>query len=380
MKTALAHHWMTSYRGGERVLEQIAALAPKADIFTLVHDKNVAIPGLVDRRVMTSELNGLPKVKRFYRHLLPLHPLAIKRMRVPGDVELLLSSDASLIKGITTSPSTTHVCYCHSPPRYLWEMGSEYKKASRAARLALDRFTPALRRFDYVAAQKVDHFVANSQFVAQRIARYYQRDAEVIYPPVAVNEFRGDRQRKPFFLVISELVGYKRIDLAVRAFNQLGWKLVVIGDGPQRKKLQSIARPNIEFMGRQPFDVLKEHLETATAFVFPGIEDFGITPVEAQAAGCPVIAFRAGGALETVIEGKTGVFFDEQHVECLADQVAEFDADSIDTTHCVENAKNFSAEKFRSNYETLIKRIFHRTSVPHPLARPVLDHSTMVAG
>ncbi len=356
MKVAIAHHWLTSYRGGERVAEQMAGMFPGSEAYTLVHNSAVSIPGLDGHPIFTSILNRIPKISRFYRHLLPLHPWAIARMRVPDDVDVLLSSDASLIKGITTSDNTTHICYCHSPPRYLWELGSDYKRASLAARVALDRFASRLRKFDRESAGKVDHFIANSSFVADRISKYYDRDSEVIYPPVAVDDFQLDRPREDFHLVISELVPYKRIDLAIDAYNRLGKRLVVIGDGPERKSLERLAKPNIEFLGRQPFSVLKDHFETSQAFIFPGIEDFGITPVEAQAAGCPVIAFRAGGALETVVEGKTGLFFDEQTADALVEVVERFDPQSMTPEVCRENAQRFSAQNFRDRYMAFLER------------------------
>ena len=347
MKVALAHHWLASYRGGERVLEQIARVFPGSNIYTLIHNRGLQIPSLSGHRVIPSKLDRIPAIKRLYRHLLPLHPSAIRNLRVSGDSDLLLSSDASLMKGISVSRHITHICYCHSPPRYLWELGAEYKRSSFAARIALDRFTPALRRFDYQAAQGVTHFLANSRFVSERIRKYYDRESHVVYPPVAVDEFRNDQKRKPFALVVSELVPYKRIDLAIDAFNRLGRRLVVIGDGPQRKTLEARAEPNIEFLGRQPFSVLKEHFETASMFIFPGIEDFGITPVEAQAAGCPVVAFRAGGALETVVDGHSGVFFDEQHSEALIAAVETIDTTPTDPHVCRANAERFSIENFR---------------------------------
>jgi len=350
MKVALAHHWITSYRGGERVLEQIAAIFPGVDIHTLVHDSNVLVPGLAGHRILPSLLNRLPKITKTYRHLLPIHPWAIRRMQLAEDVQTIISSDASLVKGIATPAGATHVCYCHSPPRYLWELGDDYKNASWVAHLALDRFAPTLRQFDYLAAQQVTHFIANSRFVAERIARYYHRDAVVVYPPVAVDDFRFDRPREDFYLVISELVPYKRIDLAVQAFNRLGRRLVVIGDGPDRKRLQSLAAANIEFLGRQPFGRLKDHLETAKAFIFPGIEDFGITPVEAQAAGCPVIAFAQGGALETVLQGRTGVFFGEQDAQALAQEVNEFRAADINPLDCRTQAEKFSIQEFQARF------------------------------
>lgn len=361
MNVALAHHWLTQYRGGERVLEQIASIFPGCDIYTLIHNRGLHVPGLAGHRVISSALDRIPKITRLYRHLLPVHPLAIKNLRVPADVNVLFSSDASMMKGITVSEDTTHICYCHSPPRYLWELGAEYKKNSLAARIALDRFVPVLRRFDYAAAQRVTHFIANSHFVADRIRKYYDRESEVIYPPVAVDDFRSDQKRERFALVISELVSYKRIDIAVEAYNKLGTKLVVIGDGPQRKKLESVANSNIQFLGRQPFSVLKSYLETASVFVFPGIEDFGITPVEAQAAGCPVIAFRAGGALETVLEGRTGVFFDDQNAQCLADTVGGTNFGQFDARVCADHADTFSAEEFRTKCRDYLSRILGTT-------------------
>lgn len=357
MNIALAHHWLTHYRGGEKVLEQIAAVFPGSDIYTLVHNREMQIPGLRGHRVLPSILNRIPGATRFYRHLLPAHPRAIKSLRVPENVDVLQSSDAALIKGITVSENTKHICYCHSPPRYLWELGAEYRKASIAARIALDRFAPMLRRFDYDAAQRVTNFIANSHFVSDRIRKYYNRESHVIYPPVAVNEFRSDRKREPFALVISELVPYKRIDIAIEAFNRLGTKLVVIGDGPERKKLQSIARSNVQFLGRQPFSTLKSKYETASVFVFPGIEDFGITPVEAQAAGCPVIAFRAGGALETILEDRTGAYFDEQTAECLADAINSIGFGQFDPEVCADHAQSFSTDNFRERYLAFLSSV-----------------------
>jgi glycosyltransferase involved in cell wall biosynthesis len=356
MNVALAHHWLTQLRGGEKVLQQLAALFPGSPILTLVHDRALQIPELAGRSIVCSPLNRLPRATRWYRQLLPMHPWAIRRIRVPDHVELLVSSDAALIKGLVCPRGTTHVCYCHSPPRYLWELGRQYKQASLAARLALDRFAPALREFDFAAAQRVTHFIANSHFVAERIRRYYGRDAEVVYPPVAVHEFSPSRQRQPFALVISELVPYKRIEIAVQAFNWLRRRLVVIGDGPERKRLQSLAGPTIEFLGRQPLTILRQHYETAALFIFPGIEDFGITPLEAQAAGCPVIALRAGGALETVLEGRTGAFFDAQDPDALAAAVEGFDSASIDPSVCRQNAERFAPPLFRQRFVSALAR------------------------
>ncbi len=357
MKVALAHHWLTGYRGGERVLEQIASLFAPTDLYALIHDPKAVIPGLEGYRIHASRLQSIPRVEKLYRHLLPLHPWAIGNLTVDPSIDVLLSTDASMIKGINARSTLHHICYCHSPPRYLWEMANSYKQASFAARIALDRFTPMLRRFDNEAGQRVTDFVANSNFVADRIRKYYCRESTVIYPPVAVDDFSPTRPRDEFALVVSELVPYKRIDIAVDAFNRLGKRLVVIGDGPERKKLQAAARSNVQFLGRQPFSVLKDHYERAAVFVFPGIEDFGITPVEAQASGCPVIALRAGGALETVIDGRTGIFFDQQTAESLAEAVEQIAGNPLEASVCAEHAQSFSNERFRGEYRD------HLTSV-----------------
>lgn len=357
MKVSLAHHWIMSYRGGEKVVEQMAAIFPDAELYTLTHDTDITVPGLKYTSVHTSPLNRIPGIRKAYKHLLPLHPWAIKQMRVSEDTDVLLSSDASLIKAIPHGTNTPHVCYCHSPPRYLWEMGDEYKRTSLAARLLLDRFGPRLRQFDHDAAQSVDFFIANSNFVANRIKQYYGRDSDVLYPPVATHDFNWDQPREDFDFVLSELTPYKRIDIAVRAYTELGTRLVVVGDGSERKHLEKIAGPNIEFLGRQSFAALRKLMETCRAFVFPGVEDFGITPVEAQAAGAPVIAFRAGGALETVIENKTGLFFDKQSPESLLETIAGFHADDFSPLDCRANAERFSVGHFRQNLRGHLARI-----------------------
>lgn len=362
---ALAHHWIASYRGGERVVEQIAHLFPDCDLYTLINDPQVTVPGLSGHAIHASVLNRVPAIRRIYRHLLPFHPWAIHRMRVPHEIDVLLSSDSSLIKGIRVGPHTRHVCYCHSPPRYLWEMAKEYKRASWAASFALDRVSERLRRFDFAAAQRVDHFIANSHFVAGRIKRYYQRDAQVVYPPASVDAFEAKPNRQPYHVVVSELVSYKRVDLAVDAYTRLGRRLLVIGDGPERARLQRRAGSTVRFLGRQSFAVLRQHLESAAAFVFPGIEDFGIAPVEAQAAGCPVIAFRAGGALETVIDGETGLFFDDQTVDSLTESVERFDRGSYSYQTCRRNAERFSVERFRQAYGSTLERCLGQRLFPN---------------
>jgi glycosyltransferase involved in cell wall biosynthesis len=354
IRTALAHHWLYQCRGGEKVLEQLCELFPAADIYCLVGTYVHLPPCFQKHRLRTSLLNYLPGAVRWYKQMLPMHPLAISRLQVDADAELIVVSDASMIKGLRVPESSLLVCYCHSPPRYLWEMEDSYKQQASGlgvlGRALFGITAPYCRKFDFRAAQRVDAFIANSTFVQERIRRYYNRESVVIHPPVDVDSFDWhNRQREDFYLVISELVPYKRIDLAIGAFNLLGKRLIIIGDGSERKSLEQMAEPNIEFLGRQPFTSLKEHYETCKALIFPGVEDFGITPVEAQAAGSPVIAFAQGGVLETVCEGKTGFFFHQQTTAALADCVRECEnrLSAIQPADCRLNAEKYRPEIFK---------------------------------
>jgi glycosyltransferase involved in cell wall biosynthesis len=348
---ALAHHWLTGMRGGEKVLEQLCILFPGAPIYTLVSNRPNLSDLIRSHPIHESFLQRLPQGPRRYRSLLPLFPLAIGNLRVSGDTDFLFSTDASVIKGLSRGGHTPHVCYCHSPPRYLWEMQETYLRQTGGlgplGRALFRAVTPYLRSFDRAAAMRVTHFIANSRFVQQRIQSAYGRDSAVIYPPVDVETFQPDRPADDFYLIVTELVAYKRVDVAIDAFNRLGKRLVVLGDGPEGAALRARAKPNIEFLGRQPFATLRDRFERCRAFVYPQIEDFGITAVEAQAAGRPVIAFRQGGALETVIDGKTGLFFDQQTPESLAACVEAFERQSFSATACRENAVRFRPERFR---------------------------------
>ena len=341
-------------RGGEKVLEQFCQLFPNADIYSLVASKEKLSDIIRRHRIHVSMLGKVPFATERYKPLLPFHPAAISSMRMDAGTRLAICSDAAMIKGIRLGDEAKLVCYCHSPPRYLWEMQSSYKSQSsglgKLGGYVFDSVVPYCQRFDFNAAQRVDLFIANSKFVQSRIKKYYNKDSVVVNPPVDVESFHHLNQRSDFYLLISELVPYKRIDLAVEAFNACGKKLVVIGDGSERKSLESRANSNITFLGRQPFDVLRKHYETCRAFVFPGVEDFGITPVEAQAAGSPVIAFGQGGALETVVAGQTGYFFEEQSVECLLQAIIDFEnrgPDAIRPEDCRENAERYHPAIFR---------------------------------
>lgn len=369
---ALAHHWLVKMRGGERTLEQICALFPGAPIYTLVAEPRRLSPSLQRHPLIESPLRYLPLARSKYPLFMPFFPRAVRAMAVSRHTTCLLSSDASVIKGLPLPEGIPHICYCYSPPRYLWEMGEIYaEKTSGLGALGRGVFKavlPYVRRFDLQASRRVDLFIGISKFVQSRIRAYYDRPSELIYPPVAVHEFTPGRPVDDFYLIVSELTAYKRIDLAVQAFNALGRKLVIIGGGPEEGALKRMARPNIEFLGRQSFPVLKDHFERCRAFIFPGLEDFGITAVEAQAAGRPVIAFRGGGLLETVREQATGLFFDRQEPDCLAAAVQEFErrgaAEWIGP--CRANAERFSEERFRQELRSLLLQrypaLFRETS------------------
>jgi len=361
MEVALAHHWLVGMRGGEKVLEQIAGLFPAAPIYTLIADREKLSAELRGHRICESPLRHLPGAARHYKKMLPLFPVAFRGLRVGGSPGLLISSDASVAKGLSYEAGVPHFCYCHSPPRYLWAMQETYLQHTAglgaAQRAVFKSISPYLRRFDYEAAQRVTCFIANSQFVRERIRECYGREAEVIHPPVDLEAFECGGKPGDFHLIVSELTPYKRVDIAVDAFNSLGRKLVVIGAGSELAGLQARAKSNITFLGRQPFPVLKQHYEACRAFIFPGIEDFGITPLEAQAAGRPVIAYREGGVLETVIDGRTGIFFDQQTPEALAEAVDRFEkeAGQFSAEACRENAARFAPGNFRRQLKRFLE-------------------------
>jgi glycosyltransferase involved in cell wall biosynthesis len=363
IRVALAHHWLTGMRGGEKVLEEISLLFPDAPIYTLVAQPEKLSARLRGHPLHTSWLQRVPGAARHYRKLLPLFPAAISTLRVRPPVDLLLSSDASVIKGLGYPPGTPHVCYCHSPPRYLWDLQDDYAQSAEAggaAGRALFRATiPRVREFDRQAAGRVTHFIANSAFVRERIRNYYGREAEIIHPPVALDEFTvSGRPAEDFYLVVSQLTPYKRVDIAVAACNRLGRRLVVIGEGSERRRLEAMAGKNVVFLGPQPFPVLQDHYRRCRALIFPGIEDFGIVPLEAQASGRPVIACGKGGALETVVPGLTGLFFPEQTPEGLIEAMGHFEAapDRFDPAACRRQAERFSPRRFRDELTTFLAK------------------------
>lgn len=351
----LAHQWWVSHRGGERVLEEFAGLFPEAAISTFFLRRETLSSAMRGRDWQVSPLGFTAPRFIDHRKLLPLYPWAARRLSVPEGTRLLLTGDASLIKGINKPPGCIHVCYCHSPPRYLWDMADEYLMRSggmgRIGRSVFGSQLSRLRAFDLAAAGRVDHFIANSRFVAERIQRIYGRVAEVIMPPVSIERFRRSDKISDYYLIVSELVSYKRVDLAIEACGRLGRRLLVVGDGPEIGRLRQLATGSgVTFLGRVSDARVAGLMAECRAFLHPQIEDFGISAVEVQAAGRPVIAFRGGGALETVVEGGTGLFFDEQSCESLAEALLKFEASeqSFVADRCQVQAARFARGRFRN--------------------------------
>jgi glycosyltransferase involved in cell wall biosynthesis len=368
MRTAVIHDWLVTYAGAERVLEQILKIYPQADLFSLVDFIPADQRGFIaNKEVKTSFLQGLPFARSKYRQYLPLMPIAIEQLDVSG-YDLVLSSSHAVAKGILTGPDQLHISYVHTPIRYAWDMQHQYLREARmehGLKGAIARsILHYIRNWDYRTANGVDHFIANSQFIARRIWKVYRREAKVIYPPVDVEAFSLEKNKEDFYVTASRMVPYKKIDLIVEAFTAMPDKqLVVIGEGPDYDKIVHKAGKNIKFLGYQPSEKLKTYMQQAKAFVFAAEEDFGIVPVEAQACGTPVIAFGKGGALETIrgldSDKPTGVFFGEQKCSSLVEAVQYFEKNSnfIRPSDCRENALRFSVTRFRDEFVNFVNAI-----------------------
>ncbi len=362
MKVAIVHYWLVNMRGGESVVEALCELYPQADLYTHVVKPEALSDRLRSHTIRTTFVGRLPGAVRHYQKYLPLMPLALEQLDLRG-YDLVISSECGPAKGVFTLPSTLHVCYCHSPMRYVWDMYWDYLDAvPRPLRLLTRLLFHYLRSWDLESAFRVDHFVANSDFVAQRIRNHYRRESDVIHPPVNTAAFKLVDRQKDYYLVLGQLVRYKRADLAVEAFTRLQKPLVVIGDGEQMAELRRKAGPTVRILGRKPFEVIREHYAHCRALIFPGEEDFGIVPVEAMASGRPVIAYGRGGALETVVEGKTGVFFDEQTPDSLISAVQRFEAmeDRFDPAEIRRHAEGFDRTVFKRKFAALVDELLER--------------------
>ena len=356
MKVAIIHYWLVGMRGGEKVVEALCEMYPQADIFTHVYVPDTISERIRQHRIIPTFINSLPRAAKMYKTYLPLMPLALEQLDLRG-YDLVISSESGPAKGVIPPSEALHVCYCHTPMRYIWNMYHDYRNsAGRLTRMMMPPLSHYLRMWDVTSAARVDSFVANSTTVAGRIRRYYQADSVVIHPPVDTEAFSiaAPSELGDFYLMAGELVSYKRPDLAVRAFNEMKQKLVVIGGGEMLGEVRRLAGPTVTIMGPQPFEVLKQHYARCRALIFPGEEDFGMVPVEAMASGRPVIAFGKGGATETVADGISGVFFAEQTVEAICSAVRELADLKIDPKKIVAHASRFGREPF---FEKMRKHI-----------------------
>jgi glycosyltransferase involved in cell wall biosynthesis len=359
LKVAIVHYWLVGMRGGEKVVEALCDMFPQADIFTHVYVPGAVSEKIRSHRVVTSFINSLPRAARLYKRYVPLMPMALEQLDLRG-YDLVISSESGPAKGVVPPPSAPHLCYCHSPMRYVWNMYHDYREnAGFLTRLAMPYLAHRLRLWDTVSASRVDHYVANSSSVKMRIRRYYGRDAEVVWPPVDVDSFASVHAAElgDYMLMVGELVPYKRPDLAVAAFNRMRAKLVVIGGGEMLDHIRRLAGPTVTVLGPRPFGELRHYYARCRALIFPGEEDFGMVPVEAMASGRPVIAYGRGGATETVVPGLSGALFGEQSVDALIAAVQEFRCSDFDPARIAAHARTFSRERFITKMTAQVDRL-----------------------
>ncbi len=360
LRVAVVHYWLVGMRGGEKVLEEILRIFPQADIFTHVLDPEKISPLIASHQIKETFIARLPRARRHYQKYLGLMPRALEELDLRG-YDLVISSESGPAKGVIPPPGSAHICYVHSPMRYIWDHYPDYSaRLGPVGRLYFSQLAHRLRQWDVTTAARVDSFVANSSFVAGRIQRYYGREADVVHPPVDLECYKLPATARPrgYFLFVSELVRYKRADLVIETFRKLGKHLIVVGDGEESKALKMNLPENVKMLGRVSAHDLPGLYQGARALIFPAEEDFGIVPVEAMACGTPVIAYRRGGALDSVIDGQTGLFFDHQDIDCLSQQVLRFEKLEHDFQPEViaRHAQGFSAARFRAEFEAIVRQ------------------------
>lgn len=357
MRIALVHDYLTQYGGAERVLEAFGEIWPEAPIFTLAYSKKLTGNKFASREIHTSFLQKIPFVKSNHRAFLFLMPIAAEQLDL-SEYDVVLSDSSSYAKGIITKPSTLHICYCHTPLRYAWDDSHKYIRESGYPYI-IKKLIPLainyLRIWDREAAFRVDKFIVNSKFVKRRVKKYYNAESDIIYPPVETDLFEVGNGPDDYFLMVGRFLPYKKFDIAIKAFNKLGWPLKIIGDGPERRKLLRMANRNIEFLGISSNETLRKCYSNCRALIFPQEEDFGIVALEAMASGRPVVAYRGGGALETVKEGITGSFFDEQSSESLIECLKNFDYRSFDKDAVRNHALEFDKEIFKNKIKGFVE-------------------------
>jgi glycosyltransferase involved in cell wall biosynthesis len=357
-RVAIIHYWLVGMRGGERVLERLLTLFPDADIFTHVYRPEAVSKAIRRHRVRTTFIQRLPAAARLYQSYVNLMPLALEQLDLRG-YDLVISSESGPAKGVIAPPDAVHLCYCHSPMRYLWDHYPHYRaSAGPLTRALMPVLVPPLRNWDVLSASRVDHIVANSSFIRNRVRRAWGRDSEVVHPPVSVASFRPGEEVGSDYLWVGQLMSYKRCDIAIDAFNRLGLPLTVVGAGGDAKALKRQAGPNIRFIERLDFAGLQRAYATCRALVFTAEEDFGIVPVEANASGRPVIAFGQGGVRDSIVDQQTGLFFAEQSADSLSAAVERFEnwLPHFSPMAAVENAHRFSPERFDREFLDAVDR------------------------
>lgn len=358
-KVAIIHYWLVNYRGGEKVVEALCEMFPNADIYTNVYNKDRIPDSINKHNIKTTFIQSLPFAKKHYQKYLPLMPLALEHLDL-SDYDLVISSESGPAKGVIVRPDAVHIAYVHSPMRYIWDQYHVYRNnAGFFKKMLLFSIASGLRQWDVTSSSRVDYCIANSKTVSNRIEKYWRRKAEVISPPVDTHRFDFTKERDDFYLYVGEFVHYKRADLAVKACTDLGRKLVVVGGGEELKNLKKIAGPTVEFVGKVPDHILTEYYERCKALIFPAEEDFGIVPVEAMAAGAPVICFGRGGASETVLDGETGIFFEEQTTESLTNALQKFESNSthFNPRTIAMRALDYRKSVFKNSFQKIVEHL-----------------------
>jgi glycosyltransferase involved in cell wall biosynthesis len=371
MRIAVVHDYFTQMGGAEKVAEELMRMLPQATLHSTVALPDRMPPGLTGLPVVTTWMQHLPKIRKYYRFYFLFYPFGVRSLKL-SNFDLVISSSSGYAKGVHTSRDAVHVCYCHTPMRWVWSFDnySQREDMGSMRRLALKGLIRGLRIWDEDAARQPDHFIANSKTVAARILRAYGRHAEVIHPPIDLGRFRSSAERGDYYLVLARLVSYKRIDLAVQACTLLGSRLLVIGDGPDRERLAALAGPTVSFLGRLSDEEVEYYASRCRALLFPGEEDFGMAPLEIAAAGRPTIAYRAGGAVETIVEGVTGMFFDQQEPESLATAIEQFEEVEWSGQALRRHAEKFGVDVFQARISAFLDRIgvnLRDSTLPFPL-------------
>jgi glycosyltransferase involved in cell wall biosynthesis len=374
MKIAVVHDYFTQLGGAEKVAEQLYRMVPNPSLYATVAFPDCMPAGLKQANVLTSWMQNLPKIEKYYRLYFLLYPLGVGALDL-SEYDLVLSSSSGYAKGVQTNRDAVHVCYCHTPMRWAWSFQNYAGRESFGfgERALLPMLIRGLRLWDEGASRQPDHFVANSRVVAERIRRAYDRSAEVIHPPIDIDRFHAVDEQEDYYVVLARLISYKRIDLAVRACSERDKKLVVIGAGPDRENLQSMAGPSVTFLGRASDAQVEYVVSRCRALLFPGEEDFGMAPLEVAAAGRPTIAYRAGGALETIIENVTGLFFDQQTPEHLGDALERFERQEWSSEALRRHSESFSVEVFQDRFRAFLRRIGAPIDAPNPESRLVRE-------